>query len=416
MGNAAGSVTNERTRSSGKAVAVASTKSAVGVTKRLITLPIDVARALPPVAIVREARRRRRAGIPQPGFGVSAIVGGALDQLFVSAVRLRTQRAAEREVPRVESEVAAALEVYRREGWLDDPTSFHSEPPSPEVSERHTRVGVRRAISLRYGSGWEPPEGSPGRERWLSHARNSTCAAYVMRRPGPGPWVVCLHGARMGRPAMDAMAFHARELHGMGLNVVLPILPLHGPRRPERGMVGALPAADVMDNIHGMAQATWDVRGLLKWLRAEEATGISLWGTSLGGYVAALTASLEPALASVIVTIPAVDLPRIIASHVPARQRRTAWFRDLDAASKTLHTVVSPLAKVPATPVDRRFIAGARADRVLDPVDQTAALWEHWKRPEILWMSGGHVTSSMSGDSWAFTLEALRRTGQLDAG
>jgi pimeloyl-ACP methyl ester carboxylesterase len=416
MGEAGGSATRERGRPLGATAAIATTKTAVGATKRLITLPIDVARALPPVAILREARRRRRVGIPQPGFGVSPLVGGTLDHVFVTAVRLRTQRAAEREVPRVESEVAAALEVYRREGWLDDPTSFHAEPPAPEVSERNTRVGVRRAISLRYGSGWEPPEDSPGRERWLSHTRNSTCRAYLLRHPGPGPWVVCLHGARMGRPAMDAMAFHARELHGMGMNVVLPILPLHGPRRPERGAVGALPAADVMDNIHGMAQATWDVRGLLKWLRAEEATGISLWGTSLGGYVAALTAALEPPLASVIVMIPAVDLPRIIASHVPARQRRTAWFRDLDEASKTLHSVVSPLAKVPATPIERRFIIGARADRVLDPVDQAAALWEHWGRPEICWLPGGHVTSSMSGEAWDFTVQALRRSGQLDAG
>jgi hypothetical protein len=65
--------------------------------------------------------------------------------------------------------------------------------------------------------------------------------------------------------------------------------------------------------------------------------------------------------------------------------------------------------------IDRWFIACARANRVLDPVDQTAALWEHWERSEIRWMPGGHVTSSMSGDSWAFSLEALRRTAQLDA-
>jgi pimeloyl-ACP methyl ester carboxylesterase len=389
---------------------------ALGVTRRLITLPLDGARTIPPVGMLREAWRRRRAGIPQRGIGLSPLLGGALDQVFVTAVRARTQRAAERDVPRVEAEVAAALDVYRREGWLDDPLSFHADPPTPEVSARRARVGGRHAVTLRYGSGWEPPAGSPGRERWISHTRNSTCSAYVLRRPGPGPWVVCLHGARMGRPAMDAMAFHARELHNNGLNVVLPILPLHGPRRPERGAAGALPAADVMDNIHGIAQATWDVRGLLKWLRAEEATGISLWGTSLGGYVAALTASLEPALASVITTIPAVDLPRIIASHVPARRRRTAWFRDLDAASTTLHSVVSPLVLVPATPVERRFIAGARADRVLDPVAQTAALWEHWGRPEILWLPGGHVTSAMNSDSWAFTMRALRRSGQLAAG
>jgi pimeloyl-ACP methyl ester carboxylesterase len=386
----------------------------MSLAKKMLALPVAGVRA--PIAALREAGRRRRVGIPQPGIGLRPALGGALDQAFVTAMRVQMQRSAQREIPRVEAEVQAALEVYRREGWLDDPLSYHAAPPTPRVVEQRSRVAGRRVLTVKFGSGWEPPQGSPGRERWISHARNAECSAYVLRRPGPGPWVVCLHGARMGRPAMDAVAFHARDLHSRGVNVLLPILPLHGARRPEPGVEGSLPAADIMDNIHGMAQATWDVRGLLRWLRDEEATDISLWGISLGGYVAALTASLEPALASVIATIPAVDIPRVIAAHAPARQRRTAWFRALDAASQTLHAVVSPLVQIPATPVERRFVVGARADRVLSPVDHTAALWEHWERPEILWLPGGHVTTSMSSETFAFTLRALERTGQIADG
>jgi pimeloyl-ACP methyl ester carboxylesterase len=413
MGGATQSGTAARSRTPQEVPSAPRPRGAFATARMLLEFPREGLRALPPIGMLREARRRRRAAIPQRGIGVQPALGAALDQLFVAAVRVQTQRSAQREVPRIESEVAAALPLYRREGWLDHPLSFHAEPPMPVVTERRGWVGARRATTLHYDSGWEPPAGSPGRDRWLSHTRNNDCSAYLLRRPGPGPWVVCLHGARMGRPAMDAMAFHARELHRLGLNVVLPILPLHGPRRPERGVAGTLPTADVMDSVHGMAQATWDLRALLKWLRADGATGISLWGTSLGAYVAALTASLEPELASITATIPAVDLPRIIASHVPARRRRSVWFRELDSASRTLHSVVSPLSHVPDTPMDRRFIAGARADRVLDPVDQTAALWEHWGRPEILWLPGGHVTSAMNSDSWAFTLQSLRRTGQL---
>jgi pimeloyl-ACP methyl ester carboxylesterase len=397
----------------GHAAWLASTNALVGVTKTLALLPIDVTRAVPPISTVREVRRRRRAQVPHQGLGLSPTLGSTLDQTFVAVERIRSQRSAAREVPRVEAEVAAALDLYRAEGWLDDPLSFHTDPPPPMVTERRARVGVRRVVTLNFGSGWEPPAGSPGWDRWIGHTRNASCSAYILRRTGPGPWVVCLHGARMGRPAIDAMAFHAQELHKLGLNVILPILPLHGSRRPERGVTGGLPAADVMDNIHGIAQAAWDVRGLIRWLREQDATGVSLWGTSLGGCVAALTASLEPELASVIVTIPAVDLPRIVASHVPARKRRERWFRNLDEASSTLHRVVSPLVRIPATPVERRFIAAARADHVLDPVEQAAALWEHWERPEILWLPGGHVTSSMSRESWAFTTRSLRRSGQI---
>ena len=52
-----------------------------------------------------------------------------------------------------------------------------------------------------------------------------------------------------------------------GLNVVLPVLPLHGARKIKGA---AFPGEDVLDDVHAAAQAVWDIRRLLSWIRSQE--------------------------------------------------------------------------------------------------------------------------------------------------
>ena len=73
--------------------------------------------------------------------------------------------------------------------------------------------------------------------------------------------------------------------------------------------------------------------------------------------------------------------------------------------------MVSPLAFTPATPVERRFIYAGTADRLLDPVVQSGALWEHWGRPRIHWFARGHVVHVRGADVGRFVDDALRTTG-----
>ncbi len=43
--------------------------------------------------------------------------------------------------------------------------------------------------------------------------------------------LVCIHGTEMGRVNLDLTLFRAWHLHeAFGLNVILPVLPMHGPR------------------------------------------------------------------------------------------------------------------------------------------------------------------------------------------
>ena len=266
--------------------------------------------------------------------------------------------------------------------------------------------------SMTFLSGYAPDPDEPGAERWNGYVNNRLASAYVLRKPGPRPWVVGVHGMSMGRPLLDRRIFRAAHLHHeLGVNVLLPVLPQHGSRRCDVRPRPVLPTTDTMDDIHGLAQAAYDVRMLLAWVRGQDATGIGLMGMSLGGYVTSLVAGLEPALDCVIAGIPAVDFPAIFAAHTPRSVSRMSWFTEHLELAQRLHRVVSPLSFTPATPVDRRFIYAGTADRLLDPVEQGGTLWEHWDRPKIYWFDRGHVVHVRGADVSRFVDESLRETG-----
>ena len=63
-----------------------------------------------------------------------------------------------------------------------------------------------------------------------------------------------------------------------------------------------------MEKVHATAQAVWDVRRLLSWIRSQEPESpIGLNSISLGGYVVSLVASLEDGLTCAILGVPVAD-------------------------------------------------------------------------------------------------------------
>jgi hypothetical protein len=218
----------------------------------------------------------------------------------------------------------------------------------------------------------------------------------------------------MGRPTIDLTLFRARWLHDeLGLNVVIPVQPLHGPRRRGLARGVTYPGPDLMDNVHGAAQAVWDIRRTLAWIRAEDPVApIGLTGVSLGGYAAALVASLDRDLACAILGVPCVDLVELIDHHARVAQRGPR--RDLLAAAHRIGRVVNPLALTPAISRERRYVYAGVADRLVHPRDQVIQLWEHWGRPDIHWYTGGHVLFSRSEPVWRFVREALARSGLVE--
>ena len=294
------------------------------------------------------------------------------------------------------ADVARAREMFANHGWLAAPGSYHEPPPPPDDDRaRHARAPGLGYEHLTFTSGYEPHAGEPGRARWLSHEANRTVHAYLSRAPGRAhrTWLVCAPGFGMGTSAfVDLRAFRTPALRRKAINVAVPVLPLHGARASGRVRGEDLMTIDMMDSLHGIAQAVWDVRRLIRWLQVGQgAERVGLIGYSFGALVASVVATLEPDLACVVAGIPLVDLLEMFRSHSGPRVSELADAHGvLGTRADDVHRVVSPLAIRCAVPFERWYIFAGRGDR-MSTFDQALRLWNHWDRPAMVAYQGGHV-------------------------
>lgn len=375
--------------------------------------------AAPWILGARLARPRvAHGGVPAPGAGLGIATKVALDEFFFATEAIRATFVPLRDRRRLSREVARATRLYRERGWLSRPARYHRKPPPLRDARLDVRQGPFVAHRhLTFESGYAPHPGEPGRRRWLGYTATHTAHARLLEHPdGQRPWLVCVPGYRMGHAAVDFTGFRARWLHHtLGLNVAIPVLPLHGPRRVGRSGGDGFFSGDFLDTVHAQAQAVWDVRRLIGWLRDRGAPGVGVYGVSLGGYTAALTASLDPGLDCVIAGIPAADFPRLLRAHVPSVALRAATRAGYPIdASEAILRVISPLALAPRVPHARRFLYAGAADRLTSP-DHARDLWLHWGRPRMEWYAGGHVSFLWESTVPALLTEALAASGLLDA-
>ena len=317
---------------------------------------------------------------------------------------------------RINREVRAALEFYRQQGYLDNPEEFFmAPPPLTDVTVLPVKTRGRSYERMVFDSGYEPRVGEPGREQWLGYTANKREYALLLRHREPRPWLVCVHGAVMGRGLLDLTLFRASHLHtDLGLNVVLPVLPMHGPRARGLPQGAAFPGEDVLDDVHAAAQGVWDVRRLLSWIRAQEPNSrIGLNSLSLGGFITSLVASLEDGLTCAILGVPVADMTELLGRH--AGMRRSDPRRETVALAEPLGRMVSPLSLDPRVPMAGRFIYAGIADQLVHPREQVVRLWEHWGRPEIVWYKGGHTGFFQSRPVQRFVDAALVQSGLVNS-
>ena len=350
----------------------------------------------------------------RPTLGLAAQV--LLDEVLMAAMKNPRLFPSDDDYVRAGQDIAAAHEMWSERGWLDDPERYHHDPDVPMgcmmTRQRALNVGYEH---LTFASRYEPHAGEPGRERWLSYEANRTAHAWVVRARAAGrPWLVCVHGWGMGSPLMDLRAFRSRRLsRDLGLNLLVPVLPLHGPRQKPGANGGeGFMTIDLIDALHGFAQAAWDIRSAIRWIRFHDPdASVGIYGISLGGYTAALTASLEDDLACVIAGIPATDIVDLYRRHSPLNVRRKALATGaLGPEAVAVHRVVSPLVLEPKPASERRFLFAGIGDR-MSTSRQARKLWEHWDRPRMAWYPGGHVGFFWASQVSRFVEDALAESG-----
>lgn len=360
--------------------------------------------------------RTHSAGIPRTRPHPLVLAEATLDELVLAVFKVGRPPRHDDAYRRIIEEGLDAAAVYESLGFHRDPQAFWGEPePFGEPVVRQRSVADHVYEHCTWSSGFEPHEGVPGAPRWRSYAANRTTHAWVLRHDEPRPWLVCLPGTGMGFPRADFQTFPPRHLHDeLGLNVVVPVAPLHGPRRRQAIYGLGFPTDDLVDTVHGISQSVWDTRRILGWIRRQSDEAIGLTGISLGGYLSASVANLDEDLACVIVGVPPVDFASLFQSHTPHSVRDTPIFAEFHQAASRLFRVVSPLALEPKPARERRFIYAGLVDRLINPRRQALRLWNHWEQPRITWYSGSHLGFMWSRPVRDFVEEALVDTGMVE--
>ncbi len=365
---------------------------------------------------VHGGRREAGAGIRlsrrNAYTGVARFTGRSIDRLFLAGMSRPHRYPGAGDLARVGEEIAAAHRLYRK-GRPAAPSAFHAPPPPlAAISLEPAWHPSMRFEWLSFESGYRATPDDPSAKRWNNYDRNHVAHAWVARHSGPErPWLICLHGLGTGGPYADFAGFRAEKLHHeLGLNLLMPVLPLHGPRKPAALPVASLLSFDLLDAFHGVSQAVWDTRRLIQWARSQGATKIGLYGLSIGSYVSALLSGLENA-DIVIAGIPVCDIPDLFVHHAPVDQRQEAEDNGvLGVHTRELFELVSPLSVSPHTRLENRFIFAGSDDKVSTP-EQAERLWEHWGQPGIRWFAGGHVSFFWSSEVGPFVDHRLHEAG-----
>ena len=359
---------------------------------------------------VQAARPTPDADCPPLSANPLAWMTLTVDELTMSTAYLLSRRGAPAEDTREEAQ--AAVEALTAAGLVHDPAKVFPAPSAPAQirTTRRRRAGIDFE-HLSFSTPYPLPVDLPRSGDWATGDGNATAHAYLLRHEPRGnrPWVVVLHGHRMGEPRDLRLLGSTRLARALGVDVAHLVLPMHGPR--GRGERHAFPGLDALTNFYGMAQSVWDARTLLARLREQGAETIGVFGVSLGGHVAALLAGVDPDLRCVVAGVPTSDVATMLAQTV-----RQHWGEEaveesgvLDTSFRTLSRLVSPLSLPVLVPHEHRYLYAAVGDRLVTP-QQAIALWRHWDKPTILWLQGGHILNNV-GASRRFVVESLAASG-----
>jgi pimeloyl-ACP methyl ester carboxylesterase len=294
----------------------------------------------------------------------------------------------------------AAIDFFAELATDADASKVFIAPPPVKVKARRLGrqvwapgVGYIELISFKSPYRVTFPKLRPSYNR---HERNSMARAQHWRHEdGPRPTIIVVHGFTGSPYWFNSTFFSLPWFYNHGCDVVLVTLPFHGARNDRLApFSGSGLFTEGLGHFHeAMLQSVCDIRVVIDYLVSTGVEHVGITGLSLGGYVSALMAAVEPRLHVAIPNSAVTDMSRLLDGWFPAGQllklalQKTGVPEDAFRASMNLH---SPLNYPPVLNRDRLMIISGLGDR-LAPPEQSARLYEHWGHPRIEWFPGSHI-------------------------
>jgi len=247
---------------------------------------------------------------------------------------------------------------------------------------------VLRALDLSWASEYQPllPALS---ERYGRCAENQAAGVRLFTCGEERPVAILIHGYMAGSYPMEQRVWPLLRLLRSGYDAALFTLPFHGVRaNATRRGAPEFPGSDPRFSNEGFRQVIADLRNFVGWLRAQGRPEIGVMGMSLGGYTAALLATVEPGLSFCVPVIPLASLADFVREQ-GALSSSPAVAADEHALLSRIYRVVSPIDRKPLIHPTRTLVVAGKADRIT-PVTHARKLAAHFGSQLVSW-DGGHL-------------------------
>jgi len=225
------------------------------------------------------------------------------------------------------------------------------------------------------------------------HEENNTVHAeyFLPKGKGPFPGVIILD-------ILDGSQIVSRGiatvLATQGIAGLCVQMPYYGPRRPADSKVRLL-SPDVTQSLEGIRQTVLDNRCAAAWLASRpeiDTKKLGIHGTSLGSFMAALTAAAEPRLNNVSLLLGGGGLVDAYWDHPQAKQflQVLAYWGGDKASLKKAIAPADPLTYAENLKKRNLLMIAASKDDVVPP-SAAKALWEATGKQKIVWLNATHV-------------------------
>jgi dienelactone hydrolase len=225
---------------------------------------------------------------------------------------------------------------------------------------------------------------------------NTVYAAYYRPRTDkPFPCVIVLD-ITGGDQSLSRL--FSSQLAQNGIGALFVQMAYYGPRRPKGSKMRLL-SIDMNNTLAAVQQTVLDIRRAAAWMESRpeiDGERLGIMGTSLGGFMAALSAEMEPKLHRVGILLAGGGFVEAYYEDPRAAPLRIAWefMGGNKGMVQRIIAPVDPLTCAANLKSRKVLMLCARKDEIV-PATMAEALWKASGEQKIVWFNSGHYTAAI---------------------